>query len=71
MIESLDKTIVMLNMPFTIEEVRVLRELRISGVDHLADMPEKNIAKYIKKAIEVGYSLIDAKGLYRTFRVVN
>jgi len=46
MIESLDKTIVMLNMPFTIEEVRVLRELRISGVDHLADMPEKNIAKY-------------------------
>lgn len=70
MIESLDKTIVMLNMPFTIEELRVLRELRISGVDRLADMPEKNIAQYIKKAIDVGYSLISAKGLYRTFRVV-
>ena len=70
MIESLNKTIVMSNMPFTIEEVRVIRELRISGVDKLADMPEQNIAKYIKKAIDVGYSLIDAKGIYRTFKVV-
>jgi hypothetical protein len=60
----------MLNMPFTIEEVRVLREMRISGIDKLADMPEQNIAKYIKKAIDVGYSLIDAKSIYRTFKVV-
>ena len=70
MIESLNKTIVMSNMPFTIEEVRVLRELRISGVNELADMPEQNIAKYIKKAIDVGYSLIEARGLYRTFKVI-
>lgn len=70
MIESLDKTIVLLNMPFTIEEERVLREMRISKISGLEEMPEKNIARYIKKAIEAGYSLIEAKGVYRTFRVV-
>lgn len=70
MIESLDKTIVLLNMPFTIEEKRVLRELRISGIEQLADMPEKNIARYIKKAVDVAYGLIEAKGLYRTFKLV-
>lgn len=70
MIESLDKTIVLLNMPFTIEEERVLREMRISKIRGLEEMPEKNIARYIKKAIETGYGLIEAKGLYRTFKVV-
>ena len=70
MIESLDKTIVLSNMPFTIEEERVLREMRIAKISGLEDMPEKNIARYIKKAIELGYSLIEAKSVYRTFRVV-
>jgi len=68
-IESLDKTIVLQNIPFQIEEERVLREMRISGVNTLGEMPEKNIARYIKKAIDAGYGLIDAKAVYRTFRL--
>jgi hypothetical protein len=69
-IESLNKLMVLKNMPFTIEEERVLRELRIAKINTLKEMPEQNIARYIKKAIEAGYGLIDAKAIYTTLKVV-
>lgn len=69
-IESTRRLTVLKNIPFTIEEERVLRELRISKINSLKEMPEQNIARYIKKAIDVGYAVIDAKAVYRTFRLV-
>jgi hypothetical protein len=69
-IESLNKRIIWKNIPYKIEEERVLREMRISKVNSLKEMPEQNIARYIKNAIEVGYSLIDAKAIYTTLKVV-
>jgi len=68
--ESLGKSIILTNIPFEIEEVRVLRELKISKVKSLEEMPEKNIAKYIKKAIDTAYTLIEPKAIYKTFRLV-
>lgn len=69
-IESLNRLMIMRNIPFAIEEERVLRELRIGKINSLKELPEQNIARYIKKAIETGYGLIDAKAVYRTFKVV-
>ena len=68
-VESMRRLMVLKNIPFTIEEERILRELRISKVNSLKEMPEKNIARYIKKAMETGYAIIDAKAVYRTFRL--
>jgi len=68
--ESLNKSVILTNMPFEIEEERVLRELRISKIRTLDEMSEKNIARYIKKAIDTAYTLIEPKALYRTFRIV-
>jgi len=67
--ESLDKSVMLTNMPFEIEEERVLRELRISKIRNLDEMSEKNIARYIKKAIDTAYTLIEPKAVYRTFRL--
>ncbi|MEE8483172.1 MAG: vitamin B12 dependent-methionine synthase activation domain-containing protein [Nitrospinota bacterium] len=69
-IGSLHRHIVMRNIPFEIEEVRVLRELRIPKIKSLSELPEKEIAKNIKKAIDLGYALIEAKAVYRTFKLV-
>ncbi|MBI5178634.1 MAG: hypothetical protein HZA04_05190 [Nitrospinae bacterium] len=69
-IESLNKHVVMSNIPFTIEEERVLKELRIAKTPTLKDLPEQNIARYIKKAIDEGYALMEPKAVYRTFRLV-
>ncbi|MBI3794983.1 MAG: hypothetical protein HY280_09695 [Nitrospinae bacterium] len=69
-IESMQRLMVMNNIPFTIEEERVLREMKIGKISSLKEMPEQNIARYIKKAIETGYALIDAKAVYRTFKLV-
>lgn len=69
-IESLQRPIVINNIPFTIEEERVLRELRISKISSLKEMPEQNIARYIKKAIDTGYGLIEPKAIYRTYRLI-
>lgn len=68
--ESLNKSIVLTNIPFEINEERVLRELRISNISTLEEMPEQNIARYIKKAIDTAYTLIEPKAVYRTFRLV-
>ncbi len=66
---SLNKEILVSNMPFTISEKNVLRELRIPLLKSLKELPEKNLADYIKKAIDTAYTLIQGKGIYRTFQV--
>ena len=68
--ESLKKHVLITNMPFEIEEVRVMRELKISKAKSLDEIPEKNIAAYIKKAIDTGYTLIEPKAIYRTYPLV-
>ncbi|GMT42265.1 MAG: vitamin B12 dependent methionine synthase activation domain protein [bacterium] len=70
MIESLNKTIMLENIPLNMKEVRILREMRIPGAGSLDELPEQNIALYIKNAIDLGYALIDSKVVYRTFPLV-
>lgn len=69
MIKSSEKVVVLNNIPFAIEEKRVLRELRIPKINTLKDLQEDHIAKAIKNAIEIGYSLIKGKACYRTFEI--
>ena len=66
---SLNKEIVVSNIPFAISEKNVLRELRIPLLKTLQELPEKHLAEYIKKAIDTAYTLIEGKGIYRTFAV--
>ena len=66
---SLNKEILVSNIPFSISEKNVLRELRIPVLKSLKELPERNLAEYIKKAIDVAYTIIDGKGVYRTFPV--
>lgn len=61
--------IILNNMPFIIEEKRVLMMLRIPKINTLKEIPEEHISKGIKKAIELAYSLIKGKACYRTFRI--
>lgn len=69
MIKSSEKVVVLNNIPFTIEEKKVLRELRIPKINTLRELPEDHIAKAIKNAIEMAYSAIKGKACYRTFRI--
>lgn len=66
---SLNKEIIVSNIPFSISEKNVLRELRIPVLKTLKELPERNLADYIKKAIDTAYTLIQGKGIYRTFKV--
>ncbi|HXN07775.1 MAG TPA: hypothetical protein VN944_12020 [Nitrospiria bacterium] len=68
MIKSL-KPVVIFNLPFTIEEAEIIRELRLPKYKSLKEMPEENIARYIKKAIDIGYTLISGKACYRTVKI--
>ena len=68
--ESLRKHVLLTNIPYEIEEVRIIRELRIPMAKSLDELPEQNIAEYIKKAINTGYTLIEPKAIYRTFPIV-
>jgi hypothetical protein len=68
MIKSL-KPVVLLNIPFKIEESEIIRELRLPKYKSLKEIPEENIAGYIKKAIDIGYTLISGKGCYRTVKI--
>ncbi|MFI5305189.1 MAG: hypothetical protein ACHQYP_10405, partial [Nitrospiria bacterium] len=68
MIKSL-KPITLLNIPFTIDEAEVIRELRLPKYKSLKEIPEGNIARYIRKAIDIGYTLITGKGVYRTVKI--
>ena len=67
--KSLNKEIVVSNIPFAISEKNVLRELRIPILKSLSELPERNLAEYIKKAIDTAYTLIQGKGIYRSFPV--
>ena len=69
MIKSSGKVIVLHNIPFTIEEKKVLRELRIPKIETLKEIKEENIAGSIKNAIEMAYSLIKGKACYSTFKI--
>ncbi len=67
--ESLKNPILINSFPFVIEEERVMRELKISKLSSLDEMPERNIAGYIKKAIDTAYTLIEPKAIYQTFKL--
>ncbi len=55
------------NIPFTIDPVRIMREMRIpASIKSLDEITEKPVADGIKKAIDKGYPLIAGKGIYRT-----
>ena len=69
MIKSIRKVIILNNMPFIIEEKRVLMMLRIPKINTLKEIPEEHISKGIKESIELAYSLIKGKACYRTFRI--
>ncbi len=69
MIRGGEKAIILNNIPFTIEERKVLRSLRISKIDTLKGIKEDHIAKAIKDAIENAYTLIKGKACYRNFKI--
>ncbi len=61
------KKTVVSNIPFTIEPLRVMREMKIPHLKSLEEIPEKPLADSIRKAIDTGYSLIHGKGVYATY----
>jgi len=63
------KTTLLENIPFTIDHVRVLREMKIPHVKSLAELEERPLASAIKKAIDKAYSLISGKGVYTTYKL--
>jgi len=65
--EVSEKVIVLNNIPFVIDERKILRALRIPKINTLKEIPEEHISKGIKKSIELAYSLIKGKACYRTF----
>ncbi len=70
MIKSIGHVVVLNNIPFKIEEKQVLRELRIPrSIETLKDINEEHIARDIKNAIDLAYSLITGAACYRTFKV--
>lgn len=64
-----EKVVVLNNIPFTIDERKILRALRIPKINTLKEIPEEHISDGINKAIESAYSLIKGKACYRTFRI--
>ena len=70
MIKSIGHVVVLNNIPFKIEEKKVLRELRIPrSIETLKDINEEHIARDIKNAIDLAYSLIKGAACYCTFKV--
>lgn len=67
--EVSEKVVVLNNIPFTIDERKILRALRIPKINTLKEIPEEHISKGIKKSIELAYSLIKGRACYRTFRI--
>ncbi|VAX15263.1 Methionine synthase activation domain [hydrothermal vent metagenome] len=63
----MSKLTVIENLAFTIDPLRVMREMKIPHAKTLDDLDEKPLADSIKKAIDRGYSLIHGKGIYKTF----
>ncbi|MDH5510211.1 MAG: hypothetical protein OEZ32_07620 [Nitrospinota bacterium] len=54
------------NLPFTIDETRVLREMRVSRIKSVDELKERPLAEAIKKTIAKAYTLIHGKGVYKT-----
>ena len=71
MIKSLNHISVLTNIPFEIDEKRVLRELRIPVKKNLKDLNEKKLAKELKNVIEIAYGLVHGKACYNTFQIKN
>ncbi len=69
MIKSLNHVSVLTNIPFEINETRLLRELRIPRKKNLDDLDEKKLGKELKNTIETAYGLIHGKACYNTFRI--
>ncbi len=69
MIKSSGKIVILNNIPFTIDEGKVLRELRFPRSVTFQDIKEEHIADSIKIVIRLAYSLIKGKGCYRTFKI--
>lgn len=65
----IQKATVIENIPFTIDHVRVLRELRIPRVTSLDELEEKPLAEAIRKAIDKAYSMIHGKGVFKTYEL--
>ncbi|MGK7344275.1 MAG: vitamin B12 dependent-methionine synthase activation domain-containing protein [Candidatus Nitrospinota bacterium M3_3B_026] len=63
------KATVLENIPFTIEQVRVLREMKIPHVKSLDEIEEKPLAGAIGKAIDKAYTLIHGRGVFKTCRL--
>ena len=61
------KATLITNIPFTIDPVRVLREMKIPRAKSLDEIEEKPLANAIRGAIAKAYTLIESKGIYRTF----
>lgn len=57
------------NIPFTVEPVRILREMRIPKITTLEEIEERPLALAIEKAIETGYRLIRGRGIYKTIAI--
>ena len=67
--EANERVVVLNNIPFMIDERKILRALRIPKINTLKEIPEEHISKGIKRAIEIAYSLIKGRACYRTFRI--
>jgi hypothetical protein len=65
------KATIVENIPFTIEPVRILREMRIPKITTLEEIKERPLADAIKGAIDTGYSLIRGRGIYKTIPVTS
>ena len=69
MIKSLNHITVLTNIPFKINETRVLRELRIPAKKNLDDPAESRLKKELKNIIGMAYGLICGKACYCTFQI--
>ena len=61
--------VVINSIPFEIEEKRVLRELRIPRLTHVRELKEEGVARAIKQAIDMAYTLIHGKACYKTLTI--
>ncbi len=64
-----NKATIIENIPFTIDPVRAMREMKIPRLTSLEQIEERPVAESIKKAIDKGYSLIEGKGIYKTCKL--
>lgn len=69
--KNLDHVSVLTNIPFEINEKRILRELKIPVKKSLDDLDEKRLGKELKNIIKIAYGLIHGKACYRTFLIEN